>query len=48
MNIEISEMDLDCLEPGVYLNDRVIDFYLMYVRMQGFYSVRYIIRRSRR
>ena len=26
-------MDLDCLHPGVYLNDRVIDFYLMYVRM---------------
>ncbi|CAI8051772.1 Sentrin-specific protease 6, partial [Geodia barretti] len=31
VNIEISEMDLDCLERGVYLNDRVIDFYLMYL-----------------
>ena len=25
VNIEISEMDLACLEPGIYLNDRVID-----------------------
>ena len=33
VNIEISEMDLACLEPGIYLNDRVIDFYLMYVPM---------------
>ena len=23
-------MDLDCLEPSIYLNDRVIDFYLTY------------------
>ena len=39
VNIEISEMDLDCLEPNVYLNDRVIDFYLMLVHTPWPHSI---------
>ncbi len=31
LSLEITELDLDCLEPGEYLNDKIIDFYLMCV-----------------
>jgi len=29
LNLEIVEADLDCLYRGEYLNDKIIDFYLM-------------------
>ncbi len=29
LNLEITELDMDCLVPGEYLNDKIIDFYLM-------------------
>ncbi|XP_038131985.1 sentrin-specific protease 7-like isoform X2 [Cyprinodon tularosa] len=33
--ISVTQEDLDCLEPGEFLNDVIIDFYLRYLVLEG-------------